>query len=150
MAKWITPVYDRTQADVEYAKSQISQHKNDVELKGCLNVSDILRIENNTQFLSDKLCELYYFQNPLNIHSWTIEGIPTHSHIDRIIHNVNMMWEGYYVPTGSDELPYTMLHYEDINAIEKNQMLIKNKIEEMTGYFRECNTFECGEERLND
>ena len=146
MAEWQEPVYDRTESDVAYARQQIEQRKNDVELKGCFNVGDITRIENNTRYLADKLFELCYTQNTQTVHLWTMGSIPYQSHISRIINNVDKLWKAYYKPDKSVDLPSTLLRYENINAIERNHFLLKEMIDNMISMFRECGTFECGEE----
>lgn len=146
MANWIPPIYDRTQANVDYAKSQLNSKNNEYELKGCINTTDILRIENNARYLSDELNGLYYFNNIITVHSWSMSGIPYARHINRIINNVGILRDKYYTPVGAVSLPPTMLHYEHINAIEQNQYLLKKHIEDMVGHFRECGTFNCGEE----
>lgn len=145
MAQWINPIYDRTQADVDYAKSQLNQGNNDVEFKGCINVTDIRRIENNTRYLADELIKLYYF-NTLTTYSWDLSSIPYLAHINRIINNVGILWGKYHKPNGSVELPPTLLHYEHANAIEKNLYLIKEMLDNMISSFRECGTFQCGED----
>ena len=146
MAQWIEPIYDRTQADVDYAKSQLSLGNNGTENKGCFNITDILRIENNTRYLADKTNELFYFNNISTVHSWSMSSIPYFYHINRIINNVGILWEKYSVPTGSVSLPPSLLRYNHLNDLEKNLYLLKKHIDDMVGYFRECNTFECGEE----
>lgn len=146
MAQWIEPIYDRTQADVDYAKSQLSLRNNENESKGCFNITDILRIENNTRYLSDKINELYYFNDISTVHSWDMSSVPQFYHVNRIINNVGTLWEKYAIPTGSLSLPPSLLRYEHVNDLEKNLYLLKNHIDNMVGYFRECNTFECGEE----
>ena len=64
MAVWINPVYDRTQEDVEYAKQKIAEWiaadtmENSLvvhDLKGCLNVSDLNRIEGNIKYLAEQI-----------------------------------------------------------------------------------------------
>ena len=145
MAEWSTPVFDRTQGDVDYAKAQLSAGVNNVEFKGCLNQSDINRIEKNSKYLSDSLKELYYF-NEIVYNLWNDTSIPSKSHISRIINNVSILWGKYYKPPDAVDLPTTMLTYEQVNAIEKNLYLIKEMIENMIISFRECGTFNCGEE----
>ena len=146
MADWQEPVFDRTQADVDYAKTQLKLRNNTQELKGCVNITDILRIENNTRYLADRLCDLYYFNNITTLDSWVISNIPQTKQINRIINNVAVLRDKYYTPVGATNLPATLLHYEQINAIEQNHFLLKKHIEEMIGYYRECGTFACGEE----
>lgn len=146
MADWITPIFDRTQSDVDYARQQLLQRKNDVELKGCFNVSDITRIDNNARHLSDKLFELYYSQDIVTQASWGMGNVPTQSSVDRIINNIEKLWKGYHKPTGAVDLPLTLLDYKQVNAIEKNLYLIKEMLDDMTSSFRECGTFNCGED----
>ena len=62
---WEPPVTDRTQTDVNYAKELIAIGWNNMTaeqrteylagLKGCINTSDLSRIENNIQILIDVL-----------------------------------------------------------------------------------------------
>lgn len=153
MANWSKPIYDRTQADVDYAKSQINYFKQNggitdgKDLKGCLNVDDINRIEFNTEYISDMLIALYYFNN-INKGSdkWYVSGVPSTNQINRIIDNVSKLQTAYFKPSGSPTLPTTLTHYEDVNSIEKCLYLLKVMIEDMVSSFRECGTFNCGED----
>lgn len=153
MANWTEPIYDRTQYDVEYAKSRIKYFKENggvtdsEDLKGCLNVVDLNRIENNTGYLSDLLISLYYF-NSINkrTSNWNMSNMPTLEHINRIIDNVSKLQTAYFKSSNSPNLPNTLTHYEDVNSIEKCLHLLKVMIDDMTSSFRECNTFECGED----
>ena len=150
MAKWLDPVFDRTQADVELAISKIAEWKkngstNVYELKGCLNVSDINRIEGNIQYLSNELSKLYYFPYTTS-KSWDKVGLPTIVDITRIIGNIKKIINAYCQPSNSPTLPDTMLNYEQVNSIEENLYLIKAMLDNMVLSFRECGTFNCGEE----
>ena len=146
MATWQEPIFDRTQDDVDYAKAQLSQKINNVDLKGCLNASDLNRIESNIRYLADTLTELLYMVYVTTNTAWTITSLPSISHINRVISNVNMLWVKYYKPTGSVDLPDTLLSFEDINAIEKNIHLLKEMLDEMVESFKICGTFNCGED----
>lgn len=143
---WQEPIFDRTQADVDYAKVQLSQGINDADLKGCLNVSDLNRIESNTRYLSDKLIELCYFNTTSTSTAWAMTALPYVSHINRIITNVRILWGKYHKPLGAVDLPDTLLNFEQVNAIEKNLYLIKEMLDDMIASFRECGTFSCGED----
>ena len=126
MANWSKPIYDRTQADVDYAKSQIKYFKQNggvtdgKNMKGCLNTEDLNRIESNTEYLSDTLRTLYYFNN-INRHTdiWYMGSVPYVNHIDRIISNVSKLQSYYFKPPNSPNLPNTLTHYEEVNSIEK-------------------------------
>lgn len=146
MATWQEPVFDRTQADVDYAKSQLSKGINNVDYKGCFNVTDINRIENNTRYLADTLLSLYYFNTITSTSSWSRNSLVYQQHIDRILGNVNKVWSAWYKPTNAPALPNTLLTYEQVNNIEKNLYLLKEMLDNMVASFRECGTLYCGEE----
>ena len=150
MAEWINPVFDRTQADVDFAISKIAEWRNstadgEYELKGCLNVSDINRIEKDIQYLSDNLSELCYFPHA-DTRVWDNKGLPDTDDISRIIGNVRKIISAFCQYDTAPALPETMLTYEQINDIEENLYLIKELLDDMIRRFRECGTFECEEE----
>ena len=150
MAEWILPVYDRTQGDVNFAISKIAEwrksgSKDVYELKGCLNVSDINRIENNMRFLSDELSALYYFPHA-DCKSWDKSGLLNTADVNRIIGNLQKIINAYYQRADAPDVPNNMLTYSQVNDIEENLYLIKNILDEMIPLFRECGTFSCGEE----
>ena len=145
MAQWTEPVYDRTQADVDYAKSQLSNKVNNVQHKGCFNVLDILRIENNSRYLADVLKNLYYFNKVSTRTDWNSSSLPNVSDVTRIINNVKNIWESYYRPSDSTDLPNTLIRFGQVNDIERNHLLIKEMIDDMSSSFRECGTFGAGE-----
>ena len=146
MATWQEPVFDRTQGDVDYAKSQLSNGINNVEYKGCFNVTDINRIENNTRYLADMLLSLYYFNTITTTSSWARNSLLYQQHIDRIISNVSKVWSAWHKPANAPTLPNTLLDYEQVNNVEKNLYLLKEMLDNMVASFRECGTFSCGEE----
>lgn len=148
MAEWITPVANRTQEDVDYALWQIAEWKKYdfpmvEELKGCLNVSDINRIENNIKYLSDKMAEYYYFPHTVT-KTWVESDLPDISDINRIIGNIKKMIESYYQHSLAPEVPDSMIHFEQINSIEKNLALMRIVLTNMINAFEQCGTFECG------
>lgn len=145
MAEWKEPIYDRTQADIDYAKAQLAANINNVDYKGCFNVKDVSRIEDNSKYLSDTLNKLYYF-NLVDTRTYNQSTVLAVSNIERIINNVRVLWSKYYTPNGALSLPTTLLTYEQVNALEKNQYLIKEMLDDMISSFRECGTFTCGEE----
>ena len=153
MTTWINPIYDRTQADVDYAKAQIEYFKqyggitDGVAMKGCLNDVDLNRIENNCDYIGDLLASLCYY-NHIDRYdgSWSLTSVPDTSHINRIIGNVKKMQDNYFKPSASPTLPTTLTHYEDVNSLEKCLYLLKVMIDNMTSSFKQCGTFTCGEE----
>ena len=145
MAEWISPVYDRTQYDVEYAKSQIRSGNNLSELKGCFNVTDINRIENNTRYIADRLNVLKY-SNTITTKTWDISGVPNSNEIARLINNVAALISAYYLPEGAPPLPSTLITFEQVNSLEKNLYMIKHLLDEEENQFRYSGTFNSAEE----
>lgn len=149
MADWITPIYDRTQADVDIAIAKISEWKksgstNVYALKGCLNVADINRIENNIKYLSDHLTTFYYFPNTVS-KTWDMSGLPDMAEVTRILGNIEKIISAFGQSESAPEVPKTMLTYEQINDIEENLYFLKELLDDLVGFFRECGTFTCGE-----
>ena len=145
MAEWISPVFDRTQSDVDYAKAQIKSGENLSELKGCFNVTDINRIENNTRYIADRLNVLSY-ANTITTKVWDIAGVPDVSEVARLINNVASLINAYYLPEGAPSLPSTLLTFEQVNSLEKILYMIKHLLDEEENQFRYSGTFNSGEE----
>ena len=149
MANWIDPIFDRTQADVDFAISKIAEWRNNgstdvYELKGCFNVSDINRIEGNIQYLLEHLSALYYFPHTVS-KTWSMTGLPNIDDVTRIIQNVRKTINAFYQTSNAPVLPNTLLSYSEINDLEKNLYLMKQILDDMILSFRECGTFNCGE-----
>lgn len=145
MAEWISPIYDRTQSDIDYALSQIKKGNNSLELKGCFNVTDINRIENNCRYIADRLNVLKY-TNTITTKTWDIYGVPNITEVARLINNVVLLIDAYYQSPDAPLLPSTLLTYEQVNSLEKNLYMIKHLIDEEENEFRFCGTFNCGED----
>lgn len=194
---WKEPIFDRTQADVDFAISKIAEWiaynissaeydekvrveneelqlregyafttnnslilqgdgrayvDNDelvvkigvvYDLKGCLNQSDINRIEGNIAYLSEKLSELDY-PITVNVRQWDKDNLPTEQDIQRIILNIRSLIDGFYQPIDTPTLPSAMLVYDDINAIERNIDLIKYLVDCMVGSFKKIGAYKSG------
>jgi hypothetical protein len=150
MAEWIEPIFDRTIDDVYYAIAKIEEWKGTeakevTDLKGCLNVSDINRIDGNIQYLKERLNALYYFPSTLHV-VWDGDDLPDEMDINILLGSLWNVVDAYFKPTNSPDVPDTMLTYTQINDIEKILYLVKEMIEDMVASFRECGTFNCGEE----
>lgn len=145
MAEWISPIYDRKQSDIDYALSQIRSGNSSSEYKGCFNVTDINRIENDCRYIADRLNVLKY-TNTITTKSWDMYDVPNVTEIARLINNVSALINAYYRPADSPDLPTTLLTYEQVNALEKNLYMIKHLIDEEENAFRFCGTFNCGED----
>jgi hypothetical protein len=151
--RWIVPVVDRTLNDVQDALAQIEAWRTQVangetptvtELKGCLNVTDLNRIEANTKYISQFL-QGYGFQTNVTTRvDWTDESLPNATDVNRIIDNIKEIRNKYYEPAGIPSLPQTMVSFSDINAIEQSLLLFREMLLGMVGAFRRSGTFVAG------
>lgn len=156
MATWIEPVYDRTYEDVTFAKAQIQiwiaqQMSNDFpytyNLKGCLNLSDINRIEGNIKYISDRLDE-YYYSPGTECKIWENSGLPTERDVRRILNNVQLIIDAYRHPAGAPNVPGGMSRYNDINDIEKILFGVKQLLDRMVRGFQISGTVNSGTRRM--
>lgn len=156
MAEWITPIYDRTETDVTAAKIKIAEWIEAItsgaeatteDLKGCINASDLNRIENNTKFLSETLTALGY-SSTVTTKTWARNSFPNVDDVQRIIANVQTVITSYYKYTAAPALPATMLDYEQVNDVERNLFYLKDLLDWMVGAFRKSGTFASGQARI--
>ena len=113
------------------------------DLKGCLNLSDITRIEDDIAYLSNLLIS-YRFPIAINSKEWTTAGLPTANDMKRIGNNIRSLFNGFYTPSGASQIPDVMLSYENINAIEYNLHLLKQLVDAMLSAFIQSGTYKCG------
>lgn len=112
-------------------------------LKGCLNLSDITRIEDNITYLSERLTS-YRYSIDTNSKEWTQGDLPTAQDMKRIGANIRSIFSGFATPSESDTIPDVMLSYEDINALERNLYLLKQLLDAMIGSFIKSGTYKSG------
>jgi len=150
--KWIVPVVDRTLLDVQNALAQIEMWRTQVangqtptvtELKGCLNATDLNRIEANTRYISEFVRGYGFQTNVTTKVDWTDECLPNVDDVNRIIDNIKEIRDKYYEPAGMPSLQ-TMVSFSDINAIEQSLMLFREMLLGMVGAFRRSGTFVAG------
>lgn len=121
MILWMETVTDRTQSDVNRVLELLEKGwKNFTEdekvewnagMKGTLNYSDLERIQNNTQLLSDVL--------ELNLTVEEIPGLPTDSFFDSIIRNTEVIRGAYCIHAATPVTPAAPLNtFSKWNAIE--------------------------------
>ncbi len=123
------PVYDRTSADVSYAKAKVTHWRQDlldgltptvVELKGCFNASDMNRIEGNVEYLKT-LANVIRPGAPVQGETrtdWGIEDIPLDVDFNRVLEIIGSLG----VKIGIDPLPTLpegIGDYTDVNTIEE-------------------------------
>ena len=153
---WITPVTNRTSQDVDNAKTYRTKLQNGDTLtsdeyavldKGCITHETLNRIENNQQVLKTLLNEAGYWSIPIqNKTNWTINDILHEEDWERIVQNETVLKNAFYIYTTTPTTPNYILYYTNINDLEKILLDLNTMIYTMKTYYRECNTFECGED----
>ena len=113
------------------------------ELKGCLNLLDLNRIESNIDYLAEKM-EFYSYAPNIHGKQWTKDDMPNQDDMSRIIENIRALVAAFYSPNNPPSLPTTMLSYDDINAIEKYLYLIKELLDCMASSFKQVGTIKSG------
>lgn len=145
-------MFDRTQADVDIAISKISEWIQTAissypptvyDLKGCLNVSDINRIEENIGYLAELLYDYGYFPD-VSVRTWKGVDIPNENDIKRIIRNVRALVESFIRHADAPAVPTSLTAYSDVNSVEENLYLMKELINIMTKSFKKSGTFQSG------
>lgn len=152
MSDWRTPVFDRTREDVEYAIKTIAEWVNaDVsgnplaihDLKGCLNVSDINRIEGNIAYLTEELNACGYYPD-VATKEWTNSNLPNEADISRILYNIRAIIESFYQQSKAPSVPASLHGYEEVNSVEENLFLIKELLDCMMNSFKKSGTHQSG------
>ena len=113
------------------------------DLKGCLNLSDLTRIEDNITYLSERLTQ-YRYSIDCDSKQWDNNSIPTLQDMKRIGNNIRSLLSAFAKPSKSIAVPDTMLSYEDINALEYNLYLLKQLLDAMVESFYKSGTYKCG------
>lgn len=137
---WILPVTDRDYyRDVYTAQAEINKKKLNPSyeiglLKGCLNYKDLNRIENNIQFLAEKL-SLQIAES----HIWSNNSVPTFSEQTRILSSASAVRADFIskYPEMSEYIetvPEILMNWEDFNQLERLQLFIYEKLSEETHY----------------
>lgn len=156
---WITPITDRTDADV---KDAFDNQIGTTDKKGSLDYTDLNRIENNFLYVSDFLKTWGYYIKPFKrdiTEKWFIDGIEQtaqrsdwqesdityKSEIDRIRINLNKLSDGFLKYLGLPVFEFKRnLGYQEVNDWEKVELDSKEASEKMTEFKIYCGTQRSG------
>ena len=113
------------------------------DLKGCLNLSDLTRIEDNISYIAKRLISYRY---PIVVASkeWVKTDLPNENDMKRIANNIKIICNGFVSPSEKVAIPDTMLSYQDINNLERNLYLLKELLDLMIASFIKSGTHKCG------
>ena len=113
------------------------------DLKGCLNLSDLVRIEDNISYLADRLIS-YRYPIVVNSKQWVKSDLPNIDDMKRIATNIRNLFNGFTTPSEYSPIPDVMLSYQDVNAIERNLYLLREMLNTMEGSFIKSGTYKSG------
>lgn len=149
-------VFDRTIKDVHDA---IMIRKNKVEggqqltaqdietlERGFVTINTLNRIETAQARIKTELNNMGYYNTPITSKTWTANDVFTTQELERIVANNRVLRNAFFVYRTSPTFAAARFRYSDFNAIEKLLDDLDNMIVEFKLYYRECNTFYCGED----
>ena len=149
-------IFDRTQADISAAislrseKVQKFKELTESEIatleKGTMTINTLNRIENKQTELKALFNEMGYWNTPITNKVWTVTQIFNADEFQRIIDNTNILRDAFFVYKGTPNTPPISYHFEDINSLEKILYDLDVMINDVKSLYRECGTFESGEE----
>jgi len=122
---WINPIYDRSYQDIL-----------NLNPKAYYNAADFNRIEGNCEILSNLLGVSIQVKT-----NWNMVDYPTHSEVKRIVDNVSLLRNAYYVYTNCPQNPQM-----PVNNINKANALERILYDLYTIYdLNKDNYYYCGE-----
>lgn len=152
-------IFDRTQNDVDTAivlrNTKVKKFETLTEIdiatleKGTLTINTINRIETKQEELKNLFNDMGYWNTPTTNKTWSENDIFNIDEFQRIIDNTNILREAFFTYTDTPNTPPISYYWNDINAIEKILFDLDVMINDVKSHYRECGTFECGEENKN-
>ena len=148
-------ITNRTQYDVDTAillrdtKVKNFQELTESEIatleKGTMTINTLNRIEEKQEDLKGIFNNMGYWNTPIANKSWDNTQIFDATEFQRIIDNLKVLREAFFVYTYTPNTPPISYHYNDINALEKILYDLDVMINDVKSHYRECGTFESGE-----
>lgn len=149
-------IYDRTQNDIETARELIeTKVKTFAELtadeilsleRGTLTINTLNRIEEKQSELNELInAEGYYNTNIIN-RLWTYTDVFDEVNFSRIVNNCEILKKAFFEYTDTPSTPNAIYNFKSINSIEKILVDLEKMIYDIKIRYRQCGTFECGEE----
>lgn len=148
-------IYDRTKADVDAAIRvrrdsvqnfiPLMNWEIDVLEKGTITINTLNRIENKQKSLKSLFNDMGYWNTPTTNKEWQYTDIFDEVNFQRIINNLNILRNAFFVFKSTPNTPPISYHYNDINALEKILFDLDVMINDVKSRYRRCGTFRCGE-----
>lgn len=153
-------IFNRTQEDVDEAiKLRNEKVKKFQELtesdiaaleKGTMTINTLNRIESKQEELKNLFNDMGYWNTPIVNKLWDNAQIFNVNEFQRILDNTNVLRQAFFVYKDTPITPPISYHFEDINSLEKILYDFDNElggmVNDVKSHYRECDTFECGED----
>jgi hypothetical protein len=148
-------IFNRTSEDVQNAYQirlklgsgeELTESEYVTLERGTLTINSLNRIENKQAELENYFNENFYFSEKLKLKTWNFDDIFDETELPRIIENIEILKNAFYVFLDTPKTPIPAYHYQNINDIEKILFDLEEMLNDMINRYRECGTFECGEE----
>ena len=150
-------IFDRTQNDVDTAirlrreKVQTFQELTENEVatleKGTLTINTLNRIESKQEELKSLFNDIGYWNTSISTRQWVYADIFEGTQFDRILNNLEILIKAFFIYKDTPNVPDNNYRkYQTINDVEKIIYDLDVMINDVKSHYRECGTFECGEE----
>lgn len=149
-------IFTRTQADVVAAETLRNEKVKKFQAltesevatleKGTITINTLNRIEAKQEELKNLFNDMGYWNTPIVNKIWDYTQIFNAEEFQRIIDNLNVLRNAFFVYSDTPKTPPVSYYFEDINSLEKILNDLDVMISDVKSYYRECDTFYCGEE----
>lgn len=146
-------IFDRTQEDVNSAINlrnkkvkmfeSLTSEEIDTLERGTITINTLNRIENKQRDIAELLSKLSIDVDIEN-KNWEQTQIFNQAEFQRILDNLNVLVESFYVYSNTPNVPKISYHFEDINAIEKNLFDLEELYNKALKSFVYCGITNCG------
>ena len=158
-------IFNRTQNDVNTAirirnekikfdpvtmQPTNSEELTESELKtlerGTITYNTLNRIEDKQVELKNLFNEIGYWNTEITNKTWGGTQLFKEDDFQRIIDNTNVLRDAFFVYKNTPKTPPVSYQFEDLNSLEKILYDLDVMINDVKSNYKECGTFECGEE----
>ena len=149
-------IFDRTQNDVDTAillrdtKVKKFETLTESEIatleRGTLTINTLNRIETKQEELKNLFNDMGYWSTPITNKTWGENDIFNVDEFQRMLDNTNILRQAFFVYKETPNTPPISYYWDDINSIEKILYDLDVMINDVKSNYRECGTFESGEQ----
>jgi hypothetical protein len=148
-------IYNRTQNDVSTAISiraekvqkfkELTDNEMEILERGTMTYNTLNRIETKQEELKNLFNDMGYWNILITNKVWGETDIFSVDEFQRIIDNINVLRQAFFVYKDTPNTPPISYHWQDINALEKILYDLDVMINDVKSHYRICGTFESGE-----